>query len=191
MKMRKLLTVAISAVMAFSLFALIGCGSSNPEQVIRQGLSEEFDSVKNLNEDTLEELVGNSLNQFQQYGIDMKEFLRSYFEGFDYNIGDITVDGDTAEAEVTMKIKSYSQFMEDYEADVNQYVLDLQSNPSALSSMTQEDLLAQLGPIMMETLKDVPVVETAPVIIECTKKGNTWEVADSAEQAIQSAMLES
>ncbi len=190
---KKLAVVAVTMVAAISMLALAGCGNS-PEQVIRDGLTQEFDTVKNLDDATLDEIAGESLaglDEYEEFGIDIKEFLRSYLDGFDYTIGNVTVDGDTAEAEATLKIKSYSQFESDFEANINSYMEELQSDPSALANMNEEDLYAQIGPIMMDTINNVSVVETEPIIIECTKTGNTWEVADSAEQAIQDAMMNS
>lgn len=188
--MKKLTLMAISVIAAISMLALVGCGSS-PEQVIRDGLTQELDTVKNLDDATLDEVAGDALDEYEEFGIDIKEFLRSYFDGFDYTIGDITVDGDKAEAVVTFDIKSYSQFESDFETNFTNYIGELQSNPSALMGMSEEDLYAQIGPIMMDTINNVSVVETEPIIIECTKTGNTWEVDDSAELAIQKAMMNS
>ena len=33
-------------------------------------------------------------DEFEQLGIDPKEYAKSYLEGFDYKIGDVTVDED-------------------------------------------------------------------------------------------------
>ena len=188
--MKKLAVLAITVMAAVSMLALAGCGN-NPEQVIKDGITQELETVKNLDEATLDEIAGDTLDDYAEYGIDVKEFLRSYFDGFDYTIDQITVNGDTAEATVTFQIKSYTQFMEDFEANMNAYVEELQSDPSALMGMSQEDLYAQIGPVMMDTINNIPVVETEPIVIECTKTGNTWEVDDSAEQAIQEAMMNS
>ena len=54
--------------------------------------------------------------EFEQLGIDPKEYAKSYLEGFDYKIGDVTVDEDkgTATAEVTITCKSMNQIVEDF-----------------------------------------------------------------------------
>lgn len=96
--------LALAAMMA--ALSLAGCSAGNDEQVIRDGLAAELEAFKNPTEEGLAPYIGaydgTQLEELEAAGVDLYEFLGHAFRGFDYEIGDINVDGDTATANVKL-----------------------------------------------------------------------------------------
>ena len=86
------------------------------EELITNDLTSQFDEIKNGGDDFLSGLEEASGDEFEQLGIDPKEYAKSYLEGFDYKIGDVTIDEDkgTATADVTITCKSMNKIVEDF-----------------------------------------------------------------------------
>lgn len=189
MKIKRLIAVgALAVAMAFSACLVAGCSGQSDEEVIRTAITEELDGIKNLDEETASMLSeGMDVSQLAEFGIDGTEFMTTYLEGFDYSIDGITVDGDTAEAVVTLTCKSYSGF----EQALTDAATDLMSNMSFedMANMSEEELNTLIGQTTMETLKNVEVAPCEPITIEYTKANNTWTPSDSASNDVTVAMM--
>lgn len=98
---KKLLLAPLMAALVACVVLLSGCGGPSVEELITNDLTSQFDEIKNGGDDFLSGLEEASGDEFEQLGIDPKEYAKSYLEGFDYKIGDVTVDEDkgTATAE--------------------------------------------------------------------------------------------
>ena len=134
---KKLLLVPLMAVLVACVVVLSGCGGPSVEELITEDLTTQFDEVKNGGDDFLAGLEEASGDEFEQLGIDPKEYAKSYLEGFDYKIGDVTVDEDkgTATAEVTITCKSMNQIVEDFATQYQGFALLRRYLPSATSSI--------------------------------------------------------
>ena len=96
------LAVALAATM---LTGLVACGGESAEDVIRKGVTEELESIKNLDQAALDEIMagaGAANAGLEEYGIDMEEFCRTWLDGFDYSVDNVTVDGENATATATI-----------------------------------------------------------------------------------------
>jgi len=91
---KKLLLAPLMAVLVACVVVLSGCGGPSIEELITEDLTTQFDEVKNGGDDFLSGLEEASGDEFEQLGIDPKEYAKTYLEGFDYEIGDVTVDED-------------------------------------------------------------------------------------------------
>ena len=129
---KKLLLAPLMAVLVACVVVLSGCGGPSVEELITEDLTTQFDEVKNGGDDFLAGLEEASGDEFEQLGIDPKEYAKSYLEGFDYKIGDVTVDEDkgTATAEVTITCKSMNQIVEDFSSQYQEKVAALDTVPS-------------------------------------------------------------
>lgn len=109
---KKLLLAPLMAVLVACVVVLSGCGGPSVEELITEDLTTQFDEVKNGGDDFLSGLEEASGDEFEQLGIDPKEYAKTYLEGFDYKIGDMTVDEDkgvaTAEPRKTTVIFKYT-----------------------------------------------------------------------------------
>ncbi len=117
---KKLLLAPLMAVLVACVVVLSGCGGPSVEELITEDLTTQFDEVKNGGDDFLSGLEEASGDEFEQLGIDPKEYAKTYLEGFDYKIGDVTVDEDkgVATAEVSITCKSMNKMAGQVMVDV-------------------------------------------------------------------------
>lgn len=187
MKLKKVAAVVASGVLACSLLALSGCGQDS-EEVIREGVTEELESLKTLDEATLDELMGDveasALADFEDYGIDAREFVKAYLAGFDYAVDEVTVDGDAAQVTVTFTCKSFTDLQTVLEASVAELVAD----PS-VASMSADELNVKVGELFMEAVNQIQVRTTDPFVLEYQKTDNVWGPTDGMQDTITSALF--
>lgn len=175
-----------AALMSMALLACSGAQSQSPEELIRTDLINQLDPIKDLSPETLAEISDETdMDEFSEYGVDGEELMKSYLDGFDYRIDNIEVDGDTAVAEVTLTLKSYSGFSElIYEKAQN-----LANDSASLAGLSADQQKEKIGEIVMAAINETPVVETDTIEITYEKEGSTWTPTASAGQAITRAMM--
>lgn len=193
--MKKGLVVALmSALLVFSLGAMAGCSSpQNQEELIRESLTSELDQLKNADEDVMADLVASiesgvgasNLAQLEAMGLSSKDIVTSMLEGFDYTIGNVSVDGNDAVAEVSVKAKNFSEFM----TDLTEVVTDLMNSPTALAGMTQEQIMTTVGDKVKEVLANLPLVDST-IDLNFEKSGNTWEPTAGAASALSTVFFQ-
>ena len=88
---KKLLLAPLMAVLVACVVVLSGCGGPSVEELITEDLTTQFDEVKNGGDDFLAGLEEASGDEFEQLGIDPKEYAKSYLEGFDYKNRNIRI----------------------------------------------------------------------------------------------------
>ncbi len=186
MKMKRMLAaVAASALLALSAGALAGC-ADNSEEVIRESLSEEIDQLKNPDEATLSELSSSMpASTLAQVGLTPDELINALLDGFDGTVDSVTVNGNTAEAVLTLSSKNFDE--------VQTALMDLQSNmmdnAEELQSMSADEIKTWAGQQIMTTIQDSPVETHDPITVTYERNGNTWEPAAGAESEIYGALF--
>ena len=136
---KKLLLAPLMAVLVACVVVLSGCGGPSVEELITEDLTTQFDEVKNGGDDFLSGLEEASGDEFEQLGIDPKEYAKTYLEGFDYKIGDVTVDEDkgVATAEVSITCKSMNKIVEDFSTQYQEKVAALDTVVIALDTNSE------------------------------------------------------
>lgn len=178
----------LAAVLGIGLLSLVGCGSSqqSDEDLVRSSLSSELDSIKNLDEKFVNEISeAVDMSRLSLYGIDGMEFMRSYLEGFDYSIDSVTVDGETAQAQLTLTCKSYTGYQKALQAAVD----NITANPDEIAGLSNDDINKKIGEIVIQSLDGVELKPTEPVTINYTKVDDTWEAASSTSGDIAAALM--
>ncbi|WP_273382473.1 DUF5105 domain-containing protein [Enorma phocaeensis] len=178
MKKRFLLVPFMAVALVFSLF-LAGCGGTDPEQLIREDLEARLGEVDELDEAMatgLEESVGDDLDSF---GITAEEFSTAYLDGFGYEIGDITVDGDTATAEVTITVKSYNDIMSALQTDFGEWL----NSEEASAVTSEEELYQELGSMLIEAVQNTEATQNT-LTVDYTKDGDEWTMDSSSMSEI-------
>lgn len=181
--MKKKVLVPLAMIAVCCLAMLAGCGPST-EDMIRNDLTSQFDGIKSDSGDLADEVAESAGEDFAAIGVDAKAFATAYLEGFDYAINDVTVDGDTATADVTATCKSLNgilnAFQTSFAAKLNGY--DAESLPS-------EDELNQLaGQLLMEATEAAEPRETACSLTYAKDDDGTWEADDSFETELLNAL---
>ena len=110
------------ACLAFALVLAVGAGLSlagckqAEEQLIRAGLTQSLDALKNPSRESLEPYVSqlgqDGVSRLEGYGIDVYDLAAHVLKGFDYQLGDVSVDGDTATAAVHVRGRDLAPALE-------------------------------------------------------------------------------
>lgn len=182
---KKLLLAPLMAALAACVVLLSGCGGPSVEELITNDLTSQFDEIKNGGDDFLSGLEEASGDEFEQLGIDPKEYAKSYLEGFDYKIGDVTVDEDkgTATAEVTITCKSMNKIVEDFATQYQEKIAALDTMPS------EDDLYKMAGQVMVDVTKAAKTKDTKVTFKYSANEDNEWSADDSATTEMMNAMM--
>ncbi len=172
----------VSFVLMISCFT--ACAKSDVE-IIRDSIAEKLDGIKSLDSDFVEEFSADmDIDTLASYGVDGIEFMKAYFNGFDYSIDNIEIDGDDAIAVVTIKCKSFSE----YQDTLSDAVTNLYSNDE-IWSMTEDELSAYLGALIMDCIDSVKVTSAKPFTIDYTKDNNVWVSSEDSMNSIIEVLL--
>lgn len=167
--MKRAIAIIAAGILAAGVLCMTGCGQ-NSEQLIRDSLTQQLDSYKNADDAALSELATVAENEgLDEIGIDSQEFAAAVLDGFDYSIDNVTVDGNSATASVTIISKSYT----DFETRINQILTDL-PNDESLQDMAEEEVTQMLGEKVMEVFDQTEVI-TEQADIEYKLENNVWE----------------
>lgn len=199
MKKKFLTRIAACAAAAMLVLGLglvsAGCSQQseapdNPTELVKAELTKGFDQVKdqlaNIDNETLNAMFdADALAQFEAMGLDGAEFVKGLLDGFDYEIGDITINGDKAEAAVTLKMKDLKEWLSNVEEEAIQLAM---SNPN----ISEAELMSQMGPLMMDSLDKVEGMADIPITVTATESNGTWTVdGDALSQEVSQAMMSS
>ena len=187
---KKLTTLALILIAALSMLALCACNNGpSSEEVIREGLSEEFDMIVNKKGDDWDEMISDIEDEadLSQFGIDAEEFVNVLFDGFDYEITSVDVDeeDDTAVAHVTLTSKS----MKDVTAALEQAADDFMGDPNNYAGLSEDELYKKVGELMMDAIRGVET-QNVDVDLECERdEDGNWTEADSVADEITNALM--
>jgi len=177
--MKKVLMVVISVVAALTMMIMVaGCGKSD-EQVIKDGISSELDQFKDVNSDQWQQNMSSLDSTLSGYGISSTDLVSSWVEGFDYQIGDVTIDGDTATVQVTITCKQLYPVM-------SAATQTLMNDPD-VSTMSVTDLQTKVGTEIMKEFQNATPVTTT-ISVPCEKSGNSWTESAGAEAEYTKAL---
>lgn len=181
---KRVLAIVLMAVATLALATLSACGGKSAETTIRESVTSELESIKKLDQDALDQIVGgaNSVSDLSEYGISTEEFFRTWLEGFDYSVDKVTVNGDKATATVTIKVKSLTSAMDSISNNISSIIA---SNPAMLT-MTQEQIYKEIGNLLMKAVGEAPITSTT-VDLPYELKNNTWQPASGFDAAIAKA----
>ncbi len=174
---------AIGALLVALLLALglcaFGCApQKTSEEIIREGVTQEFDHMQ----DTVSNAMGGNTG-LSQFGVDDKKFTNAWLSEFKYTIDDIKVDGNQATATVTITCKSLSQALNQWNTQLNALVAD----PSTYQ-LSEDELNKKIGSMLMECINNAPAVTTTvqlPYVLE----GNTWKPGSNFETELSKAFM--
>lgn len=180
-------TIPLMALAVACLVFLGGCGGPSVEELIREDIETAFEEISPDNEELLSAMTDSADGGFDQLGIDTNEFATAYLDGFDHAVNEVTVDEEagTAEANVTVKIKSLTAIMSEFATKFQEYLEGV--DPSTIES--EEALYAQAGTILMDVVKATEPAETECVFTYEKDGENTWSATEGAEEQILEAMM--
>ena len=180
---RAALAFALVAMCALLAVGLSACGSKAPEDVIREGVTQELESIKNLDQAALDEILagaGETATDLEEYGISVEDFARAWLDGFDYAVNDVTVDGENATVAVDISCRSLTGAMESWLTDI--------VSDDSLLDLTTEELNSYIGSSLIEAI-GAASIETNSAELPYVLNGNTWEPGAGFDDALGQAFL--
>ena len=121
----------------------------------------------------------------EEVGAIMKLFAQYLIEGFDYKIGDVTVDEDkgVATAEVSITCKSMNKIVEDFSTQYQEKVAALDTMPS------DDELYKMAGQVMVDVTKATEPRKTTVIFKYTCNDDGEWSADDSVNSEMMDAML--
>ena len=177
--MRKTRIAATLACALAFVLALVGCSSGPTDaDVIRQGIDEELSSIKSGDDELVSAVAEGAGEDLDQLGIDSAQFLSAYLDGFDYSIGDINVDGNTATVHLSVTCRSMNGIVSDFESKFTEALTEA-------DDVTDEDALYKLaGEVLMQCVADAPL-KTSECDVTCEKDSDgSWSYADGVQEQV-------
>ena len=112
--------------------------------------------------------------------------MDSMYDGFAYEIGDIAGDEEAGTAVVDVKLtcKTFAEIFNTMMEDA----LALAEDPAA-ATMTQDELNAKLGEVMMGAVDGAELQETELKLDVVRDDDGTWNWDDTAEDEVTAALM--
>lgn len=185
MSLKKIIgALAMSAIMACTLVGMVGC--NNSEQVIRDGVTEWLQQYKDVDQAAIDEVDEAIPSTYMNMlGITPDELAHAIFEGFDYTVDSVTVNGDNAEAVVTITAKNLGDLAD----QISNLQTEVTDDPSQFAGMGTDEIYAWLGSKLMEYINNAPIETGEPLALKYVKNGNTWEQTAASELEMQNAIF--
>ena len=142
------------------------------EKILREGLTEEYKKFSDPRYYLWQLDIKATIDALRDMGVNPQDLIAAWTEGFQYQVGTITVNGNNATVEVTMTCKQYHPA-------ADSAVLRFISAPE-IRTMTEAEMNAKLGSLIFSELARARPVTTT-ITISCTKSGSIWTISESAE----------
>lgn len=166
-------TVTIAAV--FLMLALTGCGPSNEER-IEQAVSQPLEAIKAKDEVTLTSLLSD-------IGIDPISYISAYLDGFDYALGPINIEKDTATVDLTITCKTTDSIFATLEQKATE---DFESGASA--NNTEEQTQSEVAENTLDLINAAAPVQHDPITVTLHKIDKSWIVDSDINGALLKAL---
>ena len=190
---RRLLAAIVAMLLVCgAALALVRC-TANDETAIRNGITEQLDPLKNPTKENIATFTrtsddGTVSALLATYGIDEYEYYQHVLRGFDYSVGKIEVNGDTATAEVAVTNMDVNGVAEE---TMNR----LKSDPESarkLAEINQNEghaaMMRYVFNAMFDALDAVTESTTTDVTLKLTKNGNQWSVDEDSKTVLSEAI---
>ena len=183
------ITTIVSCVLALGLVVgLNGCGK-NDEELIRASVSEVMDLFKNPTKENLQGFINEDeidLSTLEEYDIDIYEFLGHSFKHFDYTINDVTVDGDTASANLTLTNTDLGAVVKETTTEITENIDDYADVLNGENG--RKEFMKLFFNKIYEKLDASEETVSTDATLKLNKVDGEWEVDDSSMDAVVSAM---
>ena len=185
MKKSRMTALMVAIVLAIS--TVVGCGAKeNQKEVIKKSITEELDSVKNLDEKFMEDCIeAAGASELEAMGIDPEEFVKTYLSDFDYTVGDITVEDEKATVNVTLKCKDFTAYAGELEKAATEMLTDMEE----MGNLSKEEVKKKMAAIILDSMSGLEVKETEPIAVEYELVDGKWVVSSDSEQKITNSLF--
>lgn len=178
------LIVALALVMGLML---AGCGPSDEEKV-KTAVDDEMSLITNPTDEMIQQLAdeasSGAAGSLETMGIDSTEMVKSWIDGFSYEIGEVSVDGDTATVDMTITCKQFGPV-------VTAWTDDLQTAASSGNFTSIDEVYSYAGQSLMDGLNNASPVTTEVTLDVEKGDGGDWSLPQNSnnQTAIMDAMI--
>lgn len=205
MKTSKIGLAALCFALTLSLGAVTGCSSGStsstgsgssssassqaqaeatPEQEVEAAVEKSLDPYKDSDPGVVDAMVeameSADTSSLEQLGITPQQLAVAILSGYDYEITDVTVDGDTAEATVDITAKSMADFTE----AASDLAVNMLEDPQQFAGMTTEEINAKAGEMTLDMLNNLEPTTKDGVVLTYEKKDGEWVPTEETAQLI-------
>lgn len=154
------------------------------EELIISDVDSYFEADDDMRSGFIAGLESGSGSELGQLGISADEFADAYLDGYGYEVGTVTVDGDTAEVEVTVTIKSYTEIMSTFES--NFYAWAESVDPSTVTS--EDQVYQKAGEMLMEAAQAAEPEAYDATLTFSQDSSGVWWMDSSSEYELMSIL---
>ena len=174
---------AIAIATGFLLLVLTGCGPSNEER-IEEAVSQPLEAIKAKDEATLTSLLSDDAKQqISDIGIDPISYISTYLDGFDYALGPININKDTATVDLTITCKTTDSIFAALEQKAAE---DFESGTSA--NNTEEQTKSEVAENTLDLINAAAPVQHDPITVTLHKVDKVWIVDSDINGALLKAL---
>ena len=163
---------------------LTACSANNDEEEVRSAITTTLDAFKNPSEESLSPYLGTTDNetiaQLSASGVDLYDILAHLLSKFDYAVGEIAVDGDSATAEVTVTnvdLRKASETLQGEIADDPQFLANLIAKGAQKDA---EGIYALILEKLYDAIDDTADTASANATLKLEKRDGAWTVDDDS-----------
>lgn len=171
-----------------TLGVVAGCAGVNNEELAKQALTSELDKLKSSDsyaEEILQAMSDDELAEMESTGIDPQKFLKACLAKFDYKINSVAVEGDKATAQVSITnidaMDALTRAITDVTAKIFSGELQVDATDKAALTQAMYDLFYQYA--------EEAETKTTNIEVPIDKVNGTWEVSDSAGEALMGSIF--
>lgn len=154
------------------------------EELIISDVDSYFEADDDMRSGFIAGLESGSGSELGQLGISADEFADAYLDGYGYEVGTVTVDGDTAEVEVTVTIKSYTEIMSTFESNFNAWAESV--DPSTITS--EDQVYQKAGEMLMEAAQAAEPEAYDATLTFSQDSSGVWWMDSSSEYELMSIL---
>lgn len=180
---RAVCVAAIAIAVGFLLLSLTGCGPSNEER-IEQAVSQPLEAIKAKDEATLASLLSDDAKQqISDIGIDPTTYISAFLDGFDYSLGPIDINKDTATVDLTITCKTTDSIFAALEQKATE---DFESGASANNN--EEQTQSEVAENTLDLINAAAPVQHDPITVTLHKIDKSWIVDSDINGALLKAL---
>lgn len=117
---------------------------------------------------------------FTALGITMDQFLEAFLDGYDYEVGAVSVDGDTATVQLTLTVKPYDDIVTEFQRRFQEWSQTV--DPSTVTS--EEQIYRFAGQLLLETVDETAVEDIATEIVFVQDGDGVWWMDEPSHIAL-------
>ena len=191
---KRVMASFVAIVLALGVgLGLAGCGGGNSDEaLVRAAIENMMDAFKNPTKESLEpymkEVDQSTLDQLDEYGVDIYDMLGHFFKHFEYTINDVTIDGDTGTASLSVTNADIEKAVQESTNGLMEDEEFVEEFRNLYTSGDEKGAYKLIFDKMFAAIDASEETVTTDIEVKLTKKDGQWDIDDSSVNEFVSAM---